>query len=273
MCIRDRFRCNVDFLGARAGETVDEFIGRTLVGQLREIISGEKPRDEVPVPWVCQIVPDQINLEEVGEVIVFQDAVVKISGYNYVQANLPTAYIVDEAGTRVETTALYPFLTSPYQIQLNLQGIDFSAVPERARVVFQWPGAETQNALSVVFPGQEIIPTEAPVAMLTINVSSVDVLKGPGSSFHVIGGAELGAQYEVLGQNGDGSWFQIDYDSTEGWVPASAATRNAFSAPVVSIQSVPGPKVPAMKMNSGVIIMWPKTPPANTIAASLGPMM
>ncbi|MBN2045694.1 MAG: SH3 domain-containing protein [Anaerolineales bacterium] len=232
------FRCNVDFLGARAGETVDEFIGRTLVGQLREIISGESPDDDVPVPWVCQIIPDQVNLEEVGEVIVFTDAVIKISGYNYEQANLPTAYIVDEAGNQVETAALYPFLTSPYQIQLNLQGIDFSTVPERSRVVFHWPGAEITNALSVVFPGQEIIPTAVPVAMLTINTPAVDVLKGPGTNYHVIGGAENGAQYEVLGQNGDGSWFQIDYDGTEAWVPASSVTRNAIPVPVVSI---PGP--------------------------------
>lgn len=232
------FRCNVDFLGARAGETVDQFIGRTLVGRLREIISGKSPDDDLPVPWVCQIIPDQVNLEEVGEVIVFTDAVIKISGYNYEQANLPTAYIVDEAGNRIETTALYPFLTSPYQIQLNLQGIDFSTIPERSRVVFQWPGAETQNALSVVFPGQEVVPTEVPLAGLTINAASVEVLKGPGPNYHVIGGAESGAAYEVLGQNGDGSWFQIDYDGSEGWVPASSVNRNTISAPVVSI---PGP--------------------------------
>lgn len=233
------FRCNVDFLGARAGETVDEFIGRTLVGQLREIISGESPqKSEIPIPWVCQVIPDQVNLEEVGEAIIFQNAVIKISGYNYEQANLPTAFIVDEAGNQVETVPLYPFVTSPYQIQLNLQGIDFSLIPERSRVVFVWPSAGTENALSIVFPGEEFVPTEIPVANLTINVASLDVLKGPGANFHVVGGAESGAVYEVLGQNGAGTWFQIDYDGTEGWVPASAVSRNAIPTQVVSI---PGP--------------------------------
>jgi PKD repeat protein len=232
------FRCNVDFLGARAGETIDQFIGRTLVGRLRAIISGESSEEEVPIPWVCQIIPDQIDLDEVGEVIVFQDAVVKISGYNYEQDNLPTAFIVDEAGQQIESAMLYPFLTSPYQLQLNLQGIDFTTVPERSRVVFSWPAAGVEYGLSIVFPGEEIVPTEVPVAMLTINVTAMDVLMGPGGNYDIVGGAEMGAEYEVTGKNGDASWWQIDYDGTEGWVPAGSVIRNSISVPVASI---PGP--------------------------------
>jgi len=38
------FRCNVDFLSAKAGDTVDQFIGRTLIGRLKTIFSGERNR-------------------------------------------------------------------------------------------------------------------------------------------------------------------------------------------------------------------------------------
>ena len=245
------FRCNVDFLGARAGDTVNQFIGRTIVGRLRAIISGEEEKSEIPVPWVCQIIPDQIDLSQAGEKLVFETAVVKISGYNYLEANKPAAYIVDEAGQRVESATLYPFLSSPYQLQLNLQSLDFSAIPERSRVVFEWPSAGTNYALAVVFPGEEIPPTPVAQAEVTINVAMVDVRRGPAENYHVIGRAESGAKYLVTGQNGDGSWLQIDYDGDEGWLPASVGTRNEFAAPVVSIPLPPPTADFTMDKSSG----------------------
>jgi PKD repeat protein len=234
------FRCNVDFLGARAGDTVSEFIGRTIVGRLRSIISGEEEAaPATPVPWVCQIIPDQVDLVEVSGRMVFETAVVKISGYDYVPENTPVAYIVDEAGQQVAAVQLYPFLSSPYQIQLNLQDIDFSAVPPRSRIVFAWPAMGTSYALAIVFPGEEITPTEVVQAELTITAASIDVLRGPAANYHVIGRAEAGARYLVTGSNGDSSWWQIDYDGEAGWVPGSAATRNDVAAPVVSIPLPP----------------------------------
>jgi len=233
------FRCNVDFLGARAGDTVNQFIGRTIIGRLRTIISGEPEQAaETPVPWVCQIIPDQIDLVEAGERFVFETAVVKITGYNYVEANKPTAYFVDEAGQRLESVPLYPFLSSPYQLQLNLQDIDFSAIPQRSRVVFEWPSAGTNYGLAVVFP-TEIPVTEVVQAELTIAATTIDVRKGPAENYNVIGRAESGAKYPVSGQNGDGSWWQIDYDGEDGWVPAAAVNRNEIAAPVVSIPLPP----------------------------------
>lgn len=233
------FRCNVDFLGTRAGDTVNQFIGRTLIGRLRSIISGEpEPAATTPVPWVCQIMPDQIDLVEVGERFVFETAVVKLSGYNYVEANKPTAYFVDEAGQRLESVPLYPFLSSPYQLQLNLQDIDFSAIPQRSRVVFEWPSAGTNYGLAVVFP-TEIPVTDVVRAELTIAAATIDVRKGPAENYNVIGRAESGAKYPVTGQNGDGSWWQIDYDGEDGWVPAAVVQRNDVAAPVVSIPLPP----------------------------------
>ncbi len=244
------FRCNVDFLGARAGDTVNQFIGRTIIGRLRAIVSGQPEEPAIPVPWVCQIIPDQIDLARVEGRLVFETAVVKISGYNYVAANLPNAYIVDEAGQRVETVPLYPFLSSPYQIQLNLQSIDFSAIPERSRVVFEWPTAGTNYALAMVFP-TEVVPTEVVQAQLTITASSVDVRVGPADTYRVIGRAEAGAVYLLTGRNGAGTWWQIDYDGEEGWVPASAGQRNEIDVPVVSIPLPPPTASFQMDVSSG----------------------
>ncbi len=227
------FRCNVDFLGTRAGDTVNQFIGRTLIGRLRAIIAGQPEGAAAPVPWVCTIIPDQIDLVEAGGQVVFESAVVRISGYNYVAANLPLAYLVDEAGQRIEATPLYPFLSTPYQIQLNLQSIDFSTIPERSRVVFEWPTAGTSYALSMVFPGQA--PPEVVQAELTITAPSVDVRRGPSESYNIAGLLEAGTVVRVTGRNGESSWWQIDYGGGQGWVPATAGTRNQVEVSPVAI--------------------------------------
>ena len=233
------FRCNVDFLGARAGETIDQFIGRSLIGQLRSVVTGEIYQESTAIPWVCQIIPDQVDLKEIGGNIVFEDAVIRISGYNYTMENLPDAHIVDESGQNVASAVLFPFLTSPYQIQLNLQGIDFRTIPERSRIVFSWPAADVSYALSVVFPVPEDQPIENPTARLVINSNSMDVFKGPATNYDSLGRADLGAEYIVLGRNGDGTWWQIDYDGDIGWVPDEFVTRNELPAPVVSIPLPP----------------------------------
>lgn len=245
------FRCNVDFLGAKAGDTISQFMGRTLVGRLRGIITGESQVDTIPVPWVCQIIPDQIDLVETTEGVVFDTAVVKISGYNFVAENLPLTYIVDESGEQVPTTQLYPFLSSPYQLQLNVQNIDFSTTPPRSRVVFEWPTTGTSYALAMVFPSDEMEPTPVQRAELTVGVASLDVRKGPGNAYLVIGRAEAGAIYEVTGQNGDASWWQIDYDGSEAWVPATAGTRNDIPVGVVSIPLPPPEADFLMDVTSG----------------------
>jgi PKD repeat protein len=247
------FRCNVDFLSAKAGDTVDQFIGRTLIGRLKSIFSGEEPQDEkIPTPWVCQIIPDQIDLISIGEEAVFETAVVKLSGYNFVEENKPTAYIVDESGQKVESVLLYPFLSSPYQLQLNLQDIDFSTVPSRSRVVFEWPTQGTFYALAMVLPSEEPEPTVMVQPELTINTANLEIKKGPSNKYFTIGIAVQGATYLVTGHNGDQSWWQIDFENDPGWVPASGVTRNQESVgPASSIPFDPPTASFSMSPTSG----------------------
>lgn len=233
------FRCNVDFMSARAGDTIDQFIGKSLIGRLRGIFSGEEePEDQIPTPWICQVVPDQIDLVEIGGEIIFDMSVVKLSGYNFIEENKPVAYIVDGENNKIESVSLFPaMLSSPYQIQLNMQGVDFSAVPYGAQLVFEWPSEGTSNSLAVVFPIDEPTPTPEVQPELTINAATLDIKKGPSNDYFTIGIAVQGATYEVTGHNGDQSWWQIDFENDPGWVPASAVTRNG--EPVGPASSIP----------------------------------
>ncbi len=248
------FRCNVDFMSARAGDTIDQFIGKSLVGQLREIFSGEPAEEnQIPTPWICQVIPDQIDLVEISGETLFEMSVVKLSGYNFMEENKPVAYIVDGENNKLEEISLVPaMLSSPYQIQLNLQGVDFSAVPFGAQLVFEWPTEGTSNALAVVFPIAEPTPTPQVQPELTINVSSLEIKKGPANDYFTIGLAVQGAVYEVTGHNGDQSWWQIDFENDPGWVPASAVIRNSEAVgPASSIPFDPPTAAFSMTPTSG----------------------
>lgn len=233
------FRCNVDFMSTRAGDTIDQFIGRSLVGQLREIFSGEPAVDDgIPTPWICQVIPDQIDLVEIGDETLFELSVVKLSGYNFIEENKPIAYLVDGESNKLEDISLFSaMLSSPYQIQLNLQGVDFSSVPYGSQLVFEWPTEGTSNALAVVFPIAEPTPTPQVLPELTINVPSLEIKKGPSDAYMMLGLAVQGATYEVTGHNGTQTWWQIDFENEPGWVPDSAVIRNA--EPVGPASSIP----------------------------------
>lgn len=146
------FRCNVDFLGSKAGATLQEFIGHSIVGKLRNILAGGTASEPVPTPWVCQVIPERIDLVKVDDRMIFEMGILTLTGYNYTDANSPRAYIADEAGNPLPNLTLYPYRTSPYQIQLNLQGLDFSAIPPRSRIVFQWPNVPETSGVAVLFP-------------------------------------------------------------------------------------------------------------------------
>jgi PKD repeat protein len=147
------FRCNVDFLGSKTGATAQEFIGKSIIGKLKNILSGKSGDETIPIPWVCQIIPDSIELSKVGDRLVFTDGIINLVGYNYVQANAPSAVIMDEAGNLVPGINLYPYLSSPYQIQLNLQDLDMSMVPPRSRIVLSWPNVQESSGIAILMPG------------------------------------------------------------------------------------------------------------------------
>jgi len=162
------FRCNVDYLGSKAGASVQEFIGKSIVGKIKRIISGEGETDEsVPTPWVCQVIPDKIILSAAGDKLVYEEGVVTLTGYNYVDANSPQAYIQDENGQQVPGYQLPVYRSSPYQLQLNLQNLDLKNVPARSRLVIAWPNVAETSGIAILLPANE-----APVAAFSANPTS-----------------------------------------------------------------------------------------------------
>lgn len=228
------FRCNVDFLSIRAGDTLDRFIGRTILGRLQDILHG-KSTSPMKIPWICQVMPDQVSLVPMSGRMVAKDNIIRLTGFNYDDTNLPKVYVANETGQPIGEFRLFPMRTSSYQIQLNVQDLDFASVPARSKIVFEWPNAGI-SSMAVVFGPEALLPG------VVIKTASAPIYAGPGAQYHQLGIAQKGATYTVHGRNGDTTWWQVDFNDQQGWVSADAADRtDNRPVPVASNIPVPPP--------------------------------
>ena len=95
--------------------------------------------------------------------------------------------------------------------------------------------------------------TETPsVAMVTPKTEAVNCRFGPGTTYASVGGLKVGASVPILGQNGDGTWWQIQNPNNivdNCWVSATATitSGNMGSVPVAGS---PQPFVTVLTANS-----------------------
>lgn len=84
---------------------------------------------------------------------------------------------------------------------------------------------------------------EAEPAVVTVQ-GELNVRGGPDTSFPVIGAATVGQEFPITGQNGEGDWWQIDFDGEFGWLYAPYVTAtHAENVPVVASEPMQSPSV------------------------------
>jgi hypothetical protein len=88
-----------------------------------------------------------------------------------------------------------------------------------------------------------VTPTATPEVAQVIIPRAVNVRNGPSTLHNVIGSADSGESYAILGKNTDGSWWQIDYKGQTGWVFGEIVEEKAVTdIPVaVNIPTLPPP--------------------------------
>ncbi|MEI8083858.1 MAG: PKD domain-containing protein, partial [Actinomycetes bacterium] len=148
---------------------------------------------------------------------VFEKGIITITGYNYVDANLPQVRVLNSAGQTIDAMHPQAHRSSNYQLQINLQDVDFSLVPALSRVELKWPNVPDTSSLAILIPDR--------LPELAIKDSSVTVYEGSGVVYRSLGIASQGAVYTVNGRTGDSSWWQIDYSGKPGWVPTASVSR------------------------------------------------
>lgn len=82
------------------------------------------------------------------------------------------------------------------------------------------------------------------VAMMTANLG-MNVRGGPHNSYPIVGTAEPGHPYPIIGKSAAGDWWRIEYDGQSGWVHGGLVRAvNAGSVEVVARFPLP-PLLPA----------------------------
>ena len=85
-------------------------------------------------------------------------------------------------------------------------------------------------------------PPPSEVAQLTAT-ANVNIRKGPGTNYDILGVLLLGQQAEITGRNADGTWWQIKFPAGSGgvgWVSAAyVSAENIGNVPIVAAPPPP----------------------------------
>ena len=106
------------------------------------------------------------------------------------------------------------------------------------------PPTATPEATATPAP-TEVPPTATPIPAprLTAN-QTVNVRRGPGTNYQVIGSLSGGQSAEVTGKNPAGNWWQFDYSGQMGWVIGDLVTLSGDTGSIQVAQNIPAPPPP-----------------------------
>jgi hypothetical protein len=129
------------------------------------------------------------------------------------------------------------------------------------------PGAQPSNTPIPTIantPTPTLSPTPS-TAMVTPKTEAVNCRFGPGASYQSVGGLKTGAVVPILGQNGEGNWWQIQNPNdifNNCWV--SALVTNTTGS-LASVPVVPAPL-------AYVTLATVNTPAEISVPGCLGPI-
>ncbi len=76
-------------------------------------------------------------------------------------------------------------------------------------------------------------PTPQPLAI--VDTEALNVRKGPGTGYDIIGSVKKGDELLIIGRLANDSWYQIDYKKQKGWVFADLImAKNTEPVPVIT---------------------------------------
>jgi len=98
-------------------------------------------------------------------------------------------------------------------------------------------------------------PNNLPLAMVATDGARLNIRSGPGVQNAIVGKAQRGEQFVVLGRNPSNDWIQIevaDLGTAPGWISASYATINGSPALPQSAQAQPSQAQPSQAQVASV---------------------
>jgi hypothetical protein len=109
-------------------------------------------------------------------------------------------------------------------------------------------------------------PTPAPTptsqsAQLVLN-DVVNVRSGPGTTYSLLGSEQQGSTFRITGKNADGTWWQIDYKGSAGWVFGQLVAVTGGEGVAVAQNIPPAPTAAPAPPPTNTPVPQPTAPPA-----------
>ncbi|MCC6169440.1 MAG: SH3 domain-containing protein [Caldilineaceae bacterium] len=104
---------------------------------------------------------------------------------------------------------------------------------------------QTEGPPPTPAPAQEVAatPPAPPAAAEVVANTTMNVRGGPGTNYNIVGAANQGQRYPVIGKSPDGTWWQINYNGQPGWVFGELVTAQNTQAVAVA-SNIPQPPPP-----------------------------
>jgi uncharacterized protein YraI len=105
------------------------------------------------------------------------------------------------------------------------------------------PGAGAATPI----PQPAAVPAAAEPAKAVVNAPLVNVRRGPGTGYNIVTDVERGAEFDIVGRNADGSWWQICcFDGVSAWIIADFVDTlgDVDAVPVVGPDDATAPSPP-----------------------------
>jgi hypothetical protein len=83
-------------------------------------------------------------------------------------------------------------------------------------------------------------PTPVPAPKFTAN-QDVNVRRGPGTNYQLLGGISRGQSFEITGRNNASDWLQFTYNGQPAWVFTNLVTVSGDAGSIKVAQNIPAP--------------------------------
>jgi ABC-type branched-subunit amino acid transport system substrate-binding protein/uncharacterized protein YraI len=99
------------------------------------------------------------------------------------------------------------------------------------------------NAVPTNYPTASLTPSAVPQGVVGTMKNTVNIRTGPGENYPVIGKFQKNEQQQLIGANGDYTWFVINFRQQQGWISASLVDvfGNVSTLPVIAAPPTPVP--------------------------------
>jgi len=106
------------------------------------------------------------------------------------------------------------------------------------------PATATPLASPTPVPPTPVPPTAAPQASSITAGQNVNVRRGPGTAYPIIGQLTAGQKTMVSAKNADGTWYEFTFNGDVAWVNASLVSLSGDAGAIALAQNIPAPPPP-----------------------------